>query len=66
MVLRRPSDVHEDGWEFMDSCSGFLETEPYDKDNYVHTEAREVVARVVKDRADEGAVVFDLGVFDRD
>jgi hypothetical protein len=66
MILRRPSDIEEDGWEFMDSCSGFLETEPYDKDNYVHTEAREVVARVVKDRADEGAVVFDLGVFDRD
>ncbi len=66
MILRRPSDIEEDGWEFMDSCSGFLETSPYDKDNYVHTEAREVVARVVKDRADEGAVVFDLGVFDRD
>jgi hypothetical protein len=66
MILRRPSDIEEDGWEFMDSCSGFLETEPYAKDNYVHTEAREVVARVVKDRADEGAVVFDLGVFDRD
>ena len=66
MILRRPSDLDEDGWEFLDSCSGFLETEPYDKDNYVHTEAREVVARVVKDRADEGAFVFDLGVFDRD
>jgi hypothetical protein len=66
MVLRRPSDIEEDAWEFVDSCSGFLETEPYDKDNYVHTETREVVARVVKDRADEGAVVFDLGVFDRD
>jgi len=66
MILRRPSDIEEDAWEFMDSCSGFLETEPYDKDNYVHNEAREVIARVVKDRADEGAVVFDLGVFDRD
>jgi hypothetical protein len=66
MILRRPSDVHEDGWEFVDSCSGFLETEPYSSENYVHNEAREVVARVVKDRADEGAVVFDLGVFDRD
>ena len=66
MVVRRPSDVSEDAWEFMDSCSGFLETEPYDKDNYVHTEARAVVAHVVKDRADEGAVVFDLGVDDGD
>jgi hypothetical protein len=66
MILRRPSDVHEDGWEFVDSCSGFLETEPYSSENYVHNEAREVVARVVKDRADEGAVVLDLGVFDRD
>jgi hypothetical protein len=66
MILRRPSDIEEDGWEFVDSCSGFLETEPYDKDNYVNTEAREIVARVVKDRVDEGAVVFDLGVFDRD
>jgi hypothetical protein len=66
MILRRPSDVHEDGWEFVDSCSGFLETEPYSSENYVHAEAREIVARVVKDRTDEGAVVFDLGVFDRD
>ena len=66
MILRRPSDVHDDGWEFVDSCSGFLETEPYSSENYVHTKARAVVARVVKDRVDEGAVVFDLGVFDRD
>ena len=66
MILRRPSDIEEDGWEFMDSCSGFLETSPYDKDNYVHAEAREAVARVVKDRADEGAIAFALGVFDRD
>jgi len=66
MILRRPSDLEEDGWEFVDSCSGFLETEPHSSENYVHNEAREVVARVVKDRADEGAVVFDLGVFDRD
>jgi hypothetical protein len=66
MILRRPSDVHEDGWKSVDSCSGFLETEPYLSENYVHNEAREVIARVVKDRADEGAIVFDLGVFDRD